>query len=377
MIKITIGGDLAPTNSNVNLFCNANIKKLFGSKLLLHWLTSDIRIFNLETPITDKKTPIRKCGPNLIAPTSVINGIKALKPSLITLANNHILDQGIQGIISTRKILSDNNIPFIGIGNNIDDASRTYIIKKEGLKIGIYACSEHEFSIATENSPGANPFDPLNSFDHIRSLKNECDYVIVMYHGGKEQYRYPSPFLQKICRKMIEKGADSVICQHNHCIGCYEIYKDSNIIYGQGNFIFDHLDNEFWRTSLLIKLIITRRIKIEYIPIVKVENCIRLASDKEKEDILAAFNKRSIKILRKEFVKNNYKKFAIDNFPLYLRKFAGFGKILTILDRRFFNNRFLKNKYNKDQLLAIQNYIECEAHRELFLEGLRIINNRL
>lgn len=42
--------------------------------------------------------PIAKCGHNLIAPTSSVNGIKALNPSLLTLANNHILDQEEQGL---------------------------------------------------------------------------------------------------------------------------------------------------------------------------------------------------------------------------------------------------------------------------------------
>ena len=42
-------------------------------------------------------------------------------------------------------------------------------------------------------------------------LKKQCDYVIVLYHGGKEHYRYPSPYLQKVCRKIVDKGADIVV----------------------------------------------------------------------------------------------------------------------------------------------------------------------
>ena len=81
----------------------------------------------------------------------------------------------------------------------------------------------------------------MESLDHIQNLKDQCDYVIVLYHGGKEHYRYPSPYLQRVARKMVEKGADLVVCQHSHCIGCYEKYKDSMIIYDQGNFIFERI----------------------------------------------------------------------------------------------------------------------------------------
>ncbi|MFP3488456.1 CapA family protein, partial [Staphylococcus sp. SIMBA_130] len=137
------------------------------------------------------------------------------------------MDQGIRGLNSTTSILDSHNIPYVGVGGNIVEASKPFIINHDNMKIGIYTCAEHEFSIAEEDIPGANPFDPLESFDHIIKLKSESDYVIVLYHGGKEHYRYPSPYLQKICRKFVEKGADIVICQHSHAVGCFEEYHNS------------------------------------------------------------------------------------------------------------------------------------------------------
>ena len=370
-MQLIIGGDLVPTQSNIDLFSNANITELLGEELLSLWNVADMRIFNLEVPITDKENPIAKCGPNLIAPKSTVNGIKALNPSLITLANNHILDQGAQGLKSTQDILNKKEIPFVGVGDNISEASKPYILEKDGFKIGVYACADHEFSIATENTPGANPFDPLESLDHIQNLKAECDYLIVLYHGGKEQYRYPSPYMQKICRKMAQKGAD-LVCQHSHCIGCYEDYEGSTIVYGQGNFLFDRSDSEFWKTSLLIKVSINDGLHVDYIPIVKEGNGVRLATDQVAEDILAAYHKRSNEILQDGFVEQRYREFAVDNHLLYVRHFAGFGKWLSMLDRYLLKGMLAKRKYNKKQLLAIQNYIECEAHRELVLAGLKI-----
>ena len=195
--------------------------------------------------MVDEQTPIEKFGPNLYAPKITIKGIKGLDPTLLTLANNHILDQGIKGLESTIKLLNENNIPYTGIRKNLHAANIGYTIENSGYKLGIYACAENEFSIATSTQPGANPFDPLESLDHIKALKNECDYVIVLYHGGKEHYRYPSPYLQKVCRKIVEKGADLVVCQHSHCVGSYEKYKSSTIVYGQGNFIFNKYRNEY------------------------------------------------------------------------------------------------------------------------------------
>jgi poly-gamma-glutamate synthesis protein (capsule biosynthesis protein) len=370
-MQLIIGGDLVPTPSNIDLFSHGDINTLFGEELLSLWNASDLRIFNLEVPITDKQDPLTKCGPHLIAPTSTIKGIKALNPTLITMANNHILDQGSQGLKSTEDILNRNNIPFIGAGKNLNEANKPYVIQIDGLKIGVYACAEHEFTIATENTPGANPFDPLESLDHIVTLKAECDYVIVLYHGGKEHYRYPSPYLQKVCRKMAQKGADLVVCQHSHCIGCYEEYNGSTLIYGQGNFLFDDSDSEFWQTSLLTKVSICDKLQIDYVPIVKAMNGVRLADGNTTEDLLVAFHQRSREILKPGFVEQRYRQFATDNYLSYVRQFSAFGKWLSRIDRWLLNGMLAKRKYNKSQSLAIQNFIECEAHRELVLAGLQ------
>lgn len=371
MLRLIIGGDMAPTESNFGLFNSVNIVGLFGEDLLDILKKADFRIFNLEAPLTNQETPIAKCGPSLIAPINTIMGIKYLNPSLLTLANNHILDQGEQGLYSAIKVLEEKSIDYVGAGSNLDEAVQPYILEKDGILVGFYACAEHEFTIATKNSPGANPFDPLESLDHIKDLARRCDYIIVLYHGGKEHYRYPSPYLQKICRKIIDKGADLVVCQHSHCIGTFEEYNGGTIVYGQGNFLFDDSDSEYWQTSLLIKVSIEEKFNIEYIPIVKKENAVCLATNGIAEEILKMFYKRSDEMLQEGFIEQEYQKFADKNVESYLRSFSGFGKWLSRIDRYLLRGALVKNKYNKNQLLAIQNYIECEAHRELVLAGLK------
>ncbi len=374
-MQVIIAGDLAPTKSNFELFNNADIMELFGEEILSSWFHSDFRIFNLETPLTDIKNPILKCGPNLIAPTSTINGISALKPSLITIANNHILDQGSFGLESTQEAFQKERIPYIGAGEDLYRASRPYTVSKGGLSIGIYACTEHEFSIASTDSSGANPFDPLESPDQICSLKEKSDFVIVLYHGGKEHYRYPSPHLRKVCRKIADKGADVVICQHSHCIGSYEKYKNATIVYGQGNFLFDKNDTECWKTSLLVKIDFDKSVHIEYLPMIKKNHCVRLAKNSVKDDILNDFKKQSAKIIQKGFIEQRYAQLAQENYALYLNRLSGRGKIFMKLDSKLFQGGLLKKKFSKRKRLIIQNYIECEAHRELLLAGLKGENN--
>ena len=291
--------------------------------------------------------------------------MKKLDIDLFTLANNHIMDQDVQGLESTIKVLTEKGIDYVGAGNTLLETQKPYIIEKDGTRIGIYACAEHEFSIAEEDKPGANPFDPLESPDHIAELKQHCDFVIVLYHGGKEHYRYPSPNLQKICRKMCEKGADLIICQHTHCIGCEEKYNNSTIVYGQGNFLFDASDSEFWRTSLLVS-VDTEAKRIEYIPLEKREYGVAFSEDIQ---ILKDFYKRSEQIKNPEFIQKKYSEFAQSMRQGYIGTFAGRSWLFRIINKLCGHR--LKKKISEKRKLAIRNYVECEAHRELLLEGLK------
>ena len=368
-----IGADFVPTKCNLELFVNGNKNKLIGDELISAMEMASFRIFNLETPLVDIENPIIKQGPNLSAPTQAVNGYSAVGVNLFTLANNHILDQGTQGLESTIETLNKNGIYHLGAGQNLDAASKPFIFEFEEKKIGVYACAEHEFSIASDKCPGANPFDPLWSLDHIAELKRQVEYVIVLYHGGKEHYRYPSPYLQKTCRRLIDKGADLVVCQHSHCIGCEEEYKDGRIIYGQGNFIFDDSDEECWRTGLLIR--VNADFGIEYIPFVKNEGGIIIAKGDERLNILEGFAERSNQIKKEGFVENKYNEFSHESISTYLDAFCGSDYSLVY---RGINKltcgllqRINRNRYRKKSIVKLINYIECEAHKELCLSGLK------
>lgn len=369
---IIIGGDLVPTESNYELFKDGDAKKLIGEELLEKLNNAAFTIFNLEVPLTDEWHPIAKCGPNLIAPIATIKGLKAINPHFFGLANNHILDQGVEGLESTVKVLEDAGIEYSGVGQNLDEASKPFIKEINGKRIGIYCCAEHEFSIATKFTPGANPFDPLVSFDDVKALKNKSDSIIVLYHGGKEHYRYPSPQLQRVFRKFADCGADIVVAQHTHCIGCMEEYKGCTLIYGQGNFLFDNSDSEYWKTSLLIEFDILSK-KTVFIPIEKYGSKVRVA-DGDKTTILDDFNTRSREISTVGFVQSRYSEFANEMKTEYYLRFSGTVKknpFVRLMDK-LTSYRFIQGFYNDDSRIIIQNILDCEAHRELASEIMRI-----
>ena len=374
-MRILIGADIVPTKRNIDFFKTGDTNALLGAELQEKLNRADYMIFNLEVPLTEKQTPIDKCGIAISAPVKCVEGLKAMHADLLTLGNNHIMDQNEQGLISTISTLKKSNIAFVGAGLTKKEASKPFFFQCDGKQIGVFSCAEHEFSIASDNGPGANPIDLLESFDCVQEIKKNCDYLIVLYHGGKEQYRYPSPMLQRICRKFIDKGSDLVICQHSHCIGCEEKYKNGAIVYGQGNFVFDDLDNEYWKTSLLIQ--ISDGYKIEYIPLIKHNNGVRLADSVTGEKILSDFYSRSQEIQNSDVLKQKYNDYASNNITELLSIALGkkYGFLMRAINKIAGNNRIIKSyinaKYSKNKRLVLLNRIECEAYNELFITGLK------
>ena len=368
---VIIGADFVPTKSNYELCSNGYLQDLFGEKLVELIQTSGYAIFNLETPLVDEYHPILKCGPALQTPQKCALIYSRLGVNLLTLANNHIMDQGTEGLESTLDVLSNLGVQTVGAGMCLEEATKGYTFCVSSKKYAVYACAEHEFSIASSSKPGANPFDPLYSFDHVRSLSSNNDFVIVLYHGGKEYYRYPSPELQRICRKFIESGANLVVCQHSHCIGCKEEYANGTIVYGQGNFLFDDCDHECWKTGLLIGIENDGHLK--YIPLVKQGEKVRLAESDDEKNILSQYHMRSEQIKQEEFIRKAYQDFADSMIDNYLSK--SLAKIRSNIIFRILNkllgNRLLRKCFDSTSIVNVINTIECEAHREVFLAGLK------
>ncbi len=376
-MSILIGADFVPTDTNEEYFMRADKEYVLGDRLCKIFEEADFRIINLETPLANDPTPIQKYGPCLIADPRSVNLFKSVKVNLCTLANNHIMDQGKRGYYSTIKTLCENQIEYVGCGKNQIEASSPFCFEFVGKKIGVYACSEHEFSIADLKRPGANGFNPTESFAHIKSLKKITDYILVLYHGGKEHYRYPSPGLQITCRNFIDSGANLVVCQHSHCIGCKEQYHSGTIVYGQGNLLFDRSNSDFWKTGLLIR--ICDDFSIDYIPVKKIDNKIRIAEDNEKNQILDGFYKRSEQIKEEGFINKSYTKFSIQCINDYLWVMSGASNCLLLrminkLSKYRFYKLYVHYKYSDERLMALLNYLECEAHRELIIEGLKNYN---
>jgi poly-gamma-glutamate synthesis protein (capsule biosynthesis protein) len=298
-------------------------------------------------------------------------GVAALKPDVVSLCNNHIMDYGEDGLRSTIAALKEAGIAYFGAGDDLDEADRPHYFVKNGVQIGVYAVCEHEFSVATERTAGANPLNLIELGDRIRDIRSNCDRLIVLYHGGREHYPYPSPNVQSACRKMAECGASLVLCQHSHCVGCYEKWENATIVYGQGNFIFDVTDGEAcFDTGLLVRYSIGNfgADKVSFVPIVRTKGGAELADDAKAAEIMEAFETRSRRIRVQGFVKARYKAYAEEKKDVLLKAFIGDSVALRGLN--VIHGRKTTKMFSRESKLKMLDYLMCESIHELLTEGL-------
>jgi poly-gamma-glutamate capsule biosynthesis protein CapA/YwtB (metallophosphatase superfamily) len=369
-VEIVVGGDICPTDDTRIFFENNDTDSLLNEvKSVL--TSADLLVGNMEFPLTDNCQKAIKTGPILYGKEEYIEFFKAAGFTALGLGNNHIKDCGKRGVLSSLEICKSNGIKTVGAGINERKAKKPLIIERNGLKVGIMAFAEHEFNAAYENEPGANLFDVYTDYDQIESFKKDVDYLIIMYHGGIEYYPYPSPLLQKKCRKMIDKGADYVTCQHSHTIGVEEKHNHGIILYGQGNMIYGYRKYDLdWNEGLLIKINLEGKgevldVSIEYIPIKTTRTSnIRPMNKKESESLFLKMLNRCGRLKEDGFIEDNWTKFCESKKSLYLPQLYGKSRIFNKLNR-IFNNKLIKLSYSDKNLMITKNIIRCESHNEV------------
>lgn len=236
--KIIIAGDLMPMPCNYELFSSGDTQALFGKRLCELFASADFRVCNIEGCFTDSEEPIEKIGPRIKAPVDTIKAIKALGIDYASLGNTHSMDYGEKGFFDTCRTLDDNGIGWFGWGGNASSVKAFAGVEHSGRTIVFYNTTERFENAPREDHPGVNLYDEYRVCREIKELKNKCDFLIVLYHGGIEGTHYNSEIMRRRFHRMADNGADVVISQHTHAVGEEEHYNNSYLLYGQGNFCF-------------------------------------------------------------------------------------------------------------------------------------------
>lgn len=229
-----------------------------GLEDLLH--ETDFNFGNLESPFSgsDSYNPTGSLVFN--APTWTMPGLAQYNFKVLNLANNHAMDQGKDGILYTKKLLTENHLVSLGVGKDLTEAWQGGVYNAKGVRVGFVGAS---FSSLNDGGKATNNYvarieDVAKLKASIQELKKKSDFVIATMHAGTEYTRTPNASQTAFARAAIDAGADMVIGAHPHWAQTFEKYKDKYIFYSLGNFVFDQMWSQDTKEGLTLKITLNK-----------------------------------------------------------------------------------------------------------------------
>ena len=352
-MKILVAGDVCPTASTEKFLVNGDLSAAFGDVRSVS-TGADAFLINLECALTAAETAIRKYGPNLKAAPECAQALHGFGVTDAGLANNHIYDYGRKGYFDTLRALEEAGIRYTGVGMNAQCARKKHTIALDGKSICLIAVGDREYSYALANREGIRVFDPIDTIEDVRDARNDSDFIIVTYHGGSEQCRYPSPRVRKLCQAMVRAGADLVLCQHSHCIGVMEKYEGKMILYGQGNFYFnlaEEEDNPHWKNGLLLEIDMDSNMTPAYrfYPVKTTDTGIALCHGEEEKRILQELEERSL---------------VLQDEGEWIKRWRAFCLQESWRYHDAISTAFESSPYQPSEWF--RHYLDCEAHTDVW-----------
>lgn len=245
--SLSIGGDLLPyarlLEADPSHFWSECGGWFFGS---------DLVFANLETPI-DLNKPV-SAVPEVMLNDMYFNGSEAFYDlfsggghyDVLSLANNHALDQGVAGLEATMSLLEARNVGGVGAAKKGRQAWK--LIEKNGLKLSFHAWtySLNKSSQSADQSMQVNHLrlnqarvDLKEVVNEIQAAKKQgADFSFLYLHMGNAYHLVPSEHVRANLKLLCaESGADLVVCGHGHNMQVAEVLHGVPVFHSLGDFV--------------------------------------------------------------------------------------------------------------------------------------------
>ena len=213
---------------------------------------ADLAIVNLECAIT-ASLQHWKGEPKAFyfgAPLAAVNALSDAGIDLVSLANNHILDYGVQGLSDTRWHLHAHGIGNAGAGDDLRQALAPAIVDRNGTRFAMVALCDHQADFAaTPNRPGMAYVDFADESEALLVIERalapvrqaKADWPILSLHWGPNLAPEPSPMFRRIAHAAIDMGWKILFGHSPHIFHGVELYRGCPIMYAAGDLVDDYL----------------------------------------------------------------------------------------------------------------------------------------
>ncbi|QAY66094.1 CapA family protein [Paenibacillus protaetiae] len=203
---------------------------------------------NLETPVAGKQYGYNGY-PNFNAPDELLEALQHSGFNVLTFANNHMLDQGEQGLLNTVEQIKHYGFATKGAAASQEESDQAVIVEQNGIKMGLlaYTYGTNGHQITSGRSYLASYINEAKMKQDIQTIRKAgADFVVVALHFGVEYETEPNEEQKRLARSLIAEGADIVAGSHSHVLQPYEVVQTATedgkpreglILYSMGNFL--------------------------------------------------------------------------------------------------------------------------------------------
>ncbi len=198
-------------------------------------------------------------------PKEFAQAVKRAGFNMVTLANNHMLDQGVDGLFSTLDELDNIGLPHTGAYRNLKEKSVHTLVNIRGKKVAMLAYTygsnyyDTDFFFQEENNHLSRILVAPNNKhikETLKSVKNDFqevkemkpDTIVVLPHMGKQFRHAPDEFQKYWCNVFAENGADIILSDHPHAVQPIEWMSVSDrkilIVHCPGNFVNSYIKRD-------------------------------------------------------------------------------------------------------------------------------------
>lgn len=249
--KLTFVGDFlfeAPFFTAVD---NGYDRNSYFSLVKKFFEDDDLSVGNMEVVIGNDKMKVSGDNYNFCAPKYIGELVSSLDMQVLSTANNHTFDRGIEGINSTLDFFDSTDIVTVGTYRSQQDRKTPRIVEKNGIKFGFLAYTlstnqlvpqQYRDLVGLYRNPETRKVtDEYKTLvaNEMSALRPQVDVLIVMMHWGTEFTFEPNSEQKEMAKFLNEHGADIVYGSHSHSVQPVEFIGDEHktlVYYSLGNF---------------------------------------------------------------------------------------------------------------------------------------------
>ncbi|MEV6207043.1 CapA family protein [Kitasatospora sp. NPDC051914] len=204
---------------------------------------ADLAVLNLETAITGRGAPEPKTYTFRTSPKA-LQSLRDAGVDVVSLANNHAVDFGADGLADTLAAKASSPIPVVGFGRNAQEAYAPYVTTVKGVKVAVLAASQvqdltnQKWRAGSSKAGIASALDPAALVRAVAAAKQQAPVVLVYLHWGEEGHTCPTGAQTDLARKLSTAGATAVVGTHAHTMLGSGMLGDTYVAYGFGNFLW-------------------------------------------------------------------------------------------------------------------------------------------